>query len=77
MNVKIEEMQDLKLKIIVIFSIGLFVVSIIIWVFILKVIREAHNDFKKVLQIFPPKMVLSSYLLKKFLQQTSDGYLLR
>jgi len=78
MNEKILEMEDTKLLIIVIFSVGLVIVSVVIWFYILKAIREVNNDFKKVLQIFPSTMILSSFLLKRFLQQTtSNGSLLK
>jgi len=69
---KITEMQNTKNIIITVFSISLFAVSLLIWFSILKVIREVHNDFKKVLGLFPSELVLSSYLLNKFLQETSS-----
>ena len=72
MTRRMEEMQDLKESIIIVFSIGLLGVSLFIWVYILKAIREVYNDFKKVLQIFPPNLILSSYLLKRFLQRSSS-----
>jgi len=68
----IQETKDHRLFILVIFCLGLLLVSLIIWFFIFKQIREVYNDFKKVLQIFPPGLVLSSYLLKKFLVATSN-----
>ena len=72
MTEKISETKELRLVILVIFSASLLSVSILIWFHILKVIREVHNDFKKVLQVFPSNLVLSSYLLKKFLRQSSN-----
>jgi len=77
MTEKIEEMQKTKTTIIIVFSIALVVVSLMIWFYIFKVIKEVYNDFKNVLQVFPPNLVLSSYLLKKFLQRTSSGPLFR
>ena len=77
MTNKISEMQNSRRIIIIIFSISLFVVGFLIWIYILKVIREVYNNFKKVLQLFPPNLILSSYLLKQFLQKTSSGILLR
>jgi len=72
---KISEMKNTKILIIIVFSIGLLVVSALIWLYILKVIREVNNDFKKVLQCLPSNLVLSSYLLKRFLQDSSNGLL--
>jgi len=69
---KIEGTRRNRSWVLGVFSFGLMVVSIFIWFHILKRIREVYNDFKKVLQIFPPGLVLSSYLLKKFLKQTSN-----
>ena len=77
MTERITKMQNLKIGIIVTFVLGLFVVSVLIWIYILQVIRNVHNDFKRVLQVFPPNLVLSSYLLKRFLQRTSSGAIFR
>jgi len=73
MTHKMNEMKESKGIIIIVFSIGLLVVGVLIWCKILRVIREVDNDFKKVLQIFPVNLVLSSYLLKRFLQQSSGN----
>ena len=73
MTSKIEETEELRNTIIVIFSIGLLLVSLFVWFYIFRVIREVYNEFKKVLQVLPPNLVLSSYLLKRFLQETSHG----
>jgi len=73
---KISDNRDTRNDIMIIFTIGLVLVSIIIWIDILRVIRNVYNDFKKVLQIVPPNLVLSSYLLKKFLRKTSNQLLL-
>ena len=54
---KITEIKHLKISIIVVFSISLLIVNILVWLYILKVIREVHNDFKKVLQTFRAKSV--------------------
>ena len=74
-EVLIGQIEDIKRNrswVLGVFSVGLVFVSVLIWFHILKRIREVYNDFKKVLQIFPPGLVLSSYLLKKFLKRTSD-----
>jgi len=69
---KIEELQRFRDMIIIIFSVGLVLVGVVIWFYIFKVVREVYNDFKKVLQIFPSNLVLSSYLVKRFLLKTSN-----
>jgi len=69
---KISENRHARNLIMIIFSISLVIFSILSWIDILRVIRDVYNDFKKVLQIVPPNLVLSSYLLKKFLHETSN-----
>jgi len=68
---KINEDLNKRTLVMVLFCAGLVVSGVFIWFRILKRIREVYNDFKKVLQIFPPGLILSSYLLKKFLIKTS------
>jgi len=53
------------------FVVCLTFVSFLIWIRILKKIKEVRNDFKRVLQVLPPKLVLSSFLLKQFLSKAS------
>jgi len=69
---KIKETKDNRTVILGIFSLCLLVAGLFIWLHILKQIREVYNDFKKVLQIFPPGLILSSFLLKKFLMEASN-----
>jgi len=69
---KIAENRKARNIIMVVFSISLVIVSILIWIDILIVIRDVYNDFKNVMQIFPPNIVLSSYLLKRFLRKTAN-----
>ncbi len=57
--------------ILAVFIACLLVVGLLIWIRILKNIKEVRNDFKKVLQVLPPKLVLSSFLLKRFLNKAS------
>jgi len=59
----------------ILFIIGLIIVGILIWFQILKQLREIDNNFKKVLIIFPPNLILSSFLLKMFLKRTSNQIL--
>ena len=55
-----------------IFSISLIVVCLLIWFQVLLRLNEGDNDFKKVLQVLPPNLILSSSMLKLFLKQTSQ-----
>lgn len=48
-------------------SVDLFVV--------LAKVREADNQFKRVLQVFPANLVLSNYILKSYLLKISNGAL--
>jgi len=73
LETRIEEIQDTRLVILGVFAFCLFIAGVFIWLHILKKIREVQNDFKKVLQILPPGLILSSYLLKKFLMDTSSN----
>lgn len=54
-----------------VFVFSLVVVSGLIWKQILTKLREVNNEFKRVLQVFPPEFVLSSFLLKNFLMESS------
>jgi len=65
-----------RTQILIVFTVLLLVVSVLIWVNILRRLREVDNDFKKVLQVFPSKLVLSSFLLKMFLKKTSKDPLI-
>jgi len=72
-----QSVQDTKGKqnlIIGIFVATLFVVGCLIWVQILSKIKELDNEFKNVLQVLPPKLILSSFLLKQFLKQISEDH---
>jgi len=46
--------------------IGLFVMTLMFWALVLNPIKGIDNDFKKILQIFPTKIVLSNFSLKRF-----------
>ena len=69
---KITQNRHRRMLIMSVFSVSLVIVSVFFWVKVLKVIREVENDFKKVLQIFPANLVLSSYLIKRFLMNASN-----
>jgi len=53
----------------IVFSVCLAIASLLIWLQVLRKVRDLQNGFKKVLQLFPPRLVFSSFLLKKFLGQ--------
>jgi len=56
-----------------IFTITLVIISLLIWIQILSKIKETNNNFKKVLQVFPTKLIASSFLLKNFIGQFSQN----
>ena len=68
----VDDLYDLGTSILVIFSLTLVAVSALIWFQILTKVREVNNDFKKVLAVLPPNIILSSFLLKSFLNKTSN-----
>jgi NADH:ubiquinone oxidoreductase subunit 6 (subunit J) len=47
--------------------IGLVIMTLMLWVLVLNPIKEIDNNFKKILQIFPAKLILSNFSLKLFL----------
>ena len=51
---------------------SLLVIFAVLWVLVMKPIRESDNNFKKVLQIFSAEMILSNFSLKMFLLKTSS-----
>ena len=51
--------------------VGLIVVSLLVWFQILSKLREIHNNLKKVLQMLPLRLILSSTMLKIYLKKTS------
>jgi len=53
----------------------LIVLSILAWKTLLNKLREANNEFKRVLEVLPAEIVLSNFLLKSFLIKTSLGTL--
>ncbi len=69
---KIDNIYDLATTILVIFSLTLVAVSVLIWFQILTKVKKVNDDFKKVLAVLPPNIVLSSFLLKTFLSKTSN-----
>lgn len=57
-------------------SLGILVImGILVWIFLLRNVKEVNNDIKKVLQTLPAEFVLSSFILKTFLMNTSRGAL--
>ena len=68
----VDDIYDLGTTILVIFSVILLIVSILIWFQILTKVKRVNDDFKKVLAVLPPNIILSSFLLKSFLNKTSN-----
>jgi len=71
----IDEAENKQTLIIIVFMVMFLLVNILIWIQILSKIKELNNDFKKVLQVLPPKLVLSSFLLKQFLNKVTTSIL--
>ena len=68
----IADIYDLGTTILTIFSMALVVVSVLIWFQILTKVKRVNDNFKKVLAVLPPNIILSSFLLKSFLNKTSN-----
>jgi len=68
----VDDLYDLGTNILIVFTLTLVAVSALIWFQILTKVKEVNNDFKKVLAVFPPNIILSSFLLKSFLNKTSN-----
>jgi len=73
MSENIDNAYEQRTLFLVMFSLSLVAVSILIWTQILLRVREVNNDFKNVLVVFPPNLILSSFLLKNFLKKDSHG----
>ena len=68
----VDDIHSLGTTILVIFSVTLLIASILIWLQILIKVKRVNDDFKKVLAVLPPNIILSSFLLKSFLNKTSS-----
>jgi len=69
-----DEAQENRSKFLIGFLASLVIVSFLFWFQILKKLGEVNNNFKKVLQVFPSDLILANFVLKTFLQNTSqDG----
>ncbi len=68
----VADIHDLGTTILVIFSVTLLLASLLIWFQILTKVKRVNDDFKKVLAVLPPNIILSSYLLKSFLNKNSN-----
>ena len=55
----------------IVLYVAIILNTVLAWKFVFKPVRESTNNFKKVLQVFPPELVLSNFLLKKYLQGIS------
>ena len=68
---EIDSANRTRTVILVVFAMCLLGASILIWFDVLKKLGEVDNDFKKVIQTLPPRLILSSFLIKQFLKKTS------
>ena len=51
----------------ILFCMALIAVCVVSWYIFVKKLREADGQFKRVLHIFPPNLVLSNFMLKSYL----------
>ena len=68
----VHDIHHLGTTILVTFSVTLLIASILVWFQILTKVKRVNDDFKKVLAVLPPNIILSSFLLKSFLNKTSS-----
>jgi len=74
-QVDLNNAADERVMVLTIFCIALAACSIIIWFLVLDKLKEANNQFKKVMQSLPATHILSNFILKNFLFKTSKGAL--
>jgi len=74
-ELSLNDAQHSRTVVLIIFSIGLAILCILMWYFVLVKIKEASNRFKNVLRTLPANLVLSSFILKSFLIKSSAGAL--
>ncbi len=72
---ELESVQHKRDIVTIVFALMAFIIGLTVGIFVLKRVREAENKFKNVLKLFPANLVLSSFLLKNFLVDTSEGAL--
>jgi len=71
----LESSQKNRNLIFELFAAVLVAEGVFFWKTVLSKLKEASNQFKNVLQTFPSNLVLSNFLLKIFLVNTSKGFL--
>jgi len=74
LSAQINSFYEQRTLIIMLFLLSLSAAGFLFWFQILVKIREVNNDFKRVLLIFPADFVLSSFLLKSFIKDTTKGF---
>ena len=57
------------------FTVLLVTQAFLFWITVLSRLKKVNQQFKNVLQVFPSRLVLSNFLLKIFLVNTSKGFL--
>ena len=53
----------------------IFGVAVFGWIFVLKKLGESGSNLKNIVRVLPAELVLSSFILKKFLMKASRGIL--
>jgi len=65
--------QEGKVDFMVACSVVSVLMGILMWMFILRKLRDGTGQFKNVLKVLPADVILSSFILKTFLNKTSQG----
>jgi len=69
---KLENLNERKITGICCGLGSLFGSFAVLWILVMSPMRESDNNLKKILQIFPAKVILSNFPLKMFLLKTSS-----
>ena len=59
------------------FSASLIMVSLYIWFSVLQKLGQGDSDFRKVVQVLPPNVIMSSFILRSILKDSSSGLNMR
>jgi len=67
--------HGIRLFLFVLLIVTTGIVAIFSWVFVFRKMKQSIACFKNVLRVFPPDVILPSFILKLFLMKTSQGIL--
>jgi len=73
LEAQLESNNKSKIYSLIYCSVVAVIVGWLLWMLILRRLKEGVNQFKNVLKVLPAEVVLSSFLLKTFLRKTSKG----